>query len=131
MADYAPLCNTNMEGSTMSGYTIVKGHGKWTVTHSEKIGTVTVIGNGHVRDLAYAVPDWADSDDGADGEAIEGCFTYKGNVYFLSEFLRIDKNAPSWLRQFDGYLSDSFFSGVVVKYPADEYEDGIRVYTYY
>ena len=128
MVDYASLCNTNMEGGTMSGYSIVKGHGRWVVTHPEKVGTVIVVGNGHVRDLEYAVPDWADGDD---ENAAEECFTYRGDVYFLSEFLRIDKNAPDWLQQFDGYSSDSFFSGVVVKYPADEYDDGIRVYTYY
>jgi hypothetical protein len=61
-------------------------------------------------------------------------FRYKGAVYDLGEFMRIDKGAapdpqrPNW-ENFDGYRSDSFFSGVLVKF-CDDLESVI-VATYY
>jgi hypothetical protein len=39
-------------------------------------------------------------------------FRYKGNAYDIGEFLI----APESLKPWHGYLSDSFFSGIVVKY---------------
>ena len=51
---------------------------------------------------------------------------YKGHVYDLGEFMRIDRaiaphcDRPQW-ETFDGYLSDSFFSGVLVRY-VDDFE---------
>ena len=39
---------------------------------------------------------------------------YKGNVYDLSEFVRIENNDR--LKDWDGYSSDSYFSGTLVKY---------------
>lgn len=50
---------------------------------------------------------------------------YKGQVYDLSEFMRIDSDVLSNIR-FDhfrgwhGYSSDSFFSGVLVRYVDDD-----------
>ena len=46
-------------------------------------------------------------------------FRYKGQVYDLGEFMRIEENSP--LSGWHGYASDSFFSGLVVKY-CNEYE---------
>ena len=45
--------------------------------------------------------------------AIDGCsfFRYKGAVYAMCEFVR----APGVLQEWDGVMSDSFFSGIVVK----------------
>ena len=51
-------------------------------------------------------------------------FVYKGQIYDLGEFMRIDANREpciSPLSGWDGYSSDSFFSGVVVKY-VDNFE---------
>lgn len=51
---------------------------------------------------------------------MHGFFRYKGEIYDMGEFTRIDSAiAPhpqrdGWER-FDGYASDSFFSGVLVK----------------
>lgn len=48
-------------------------------------------------------------------------FRYKGQVYDLGEFMRIDPNtAPhphrkDW-EKWQGYMSDSYFSGLLVKY---------------
>jgi hypothetical protein len=53
-------------------------------------------------------------------------FRYKRAVYDLGEFMRIGPNIaphpqrPGW-EKFDGYSSDSFFSGVLVKF-CDDYE---------
>lgn len=59
-------------------------------------------------------------------------FRYKGQVYDLGEFMRVG-NIPEF-KGWDGYASDSFFSGVLVKYPVDEWgsmEEGIIVGWYY
>ena len=42
---------------------------------------------------------------------------YKGNVYDIGEF---DRAPESLAHFFDGVLSDSYFSGVLVKYVDDE-----------
>ena len=39
---------------------------------------------------------------------------YKNNIYDLSEFMRIENNES--LKDWEGYSSDSFFSGTLVKY---------------
>jgi hypothetical protein len=51
------------------------------------------------------------------GEASATFFRYKGEVYDLGEFM-----SPSWgrLRGWHGYRSDSFFSGIVVRFVDDE-----------
>lgn len=64
-------------------------------------------------------------------------FRYKGNVYSLEEFTRVETisthfNAAGY--QWDGYSSDSYFSGILVKYPSDDYgldTDNIIVGTYF
>ena len=52
---------------------------------------------------------------------------YKGWVYSLSEFMRVenDHNLKGW----DGYSSNSFFSGILVKFIKDDY-DHVIVGTY-
>ena len=80
---------------------------------------VTIISNYHWRETDYAVPDW--------GVDEEECFTYRGETYFLSEFGHTrNPILPDWLREWQGYQNDSFFSGILVRYatPADE-ENGI------
>jgi hypothetical protein len=46
-------------------------------------------------------------------------FRYKGIVYDPSEFMRISENAPEAMRKYDGYMSDSYFSGILIKYNRD------------
>lgn len=43
-------------------------------------------------------------------------FRYRGATYDLGEFMRIDVNAPESMKQWHGYSSDSYFSGVLVRY---------------
>lgn len=45
-------------------------------------------------------------------------FRYRGNVYALDEFMRIPDGAED-LKGWDGYRSDSYFSGIVVKISDD------------
>jgi len=112
-----------MATKTVGKYIIVKSKGKQTITHPDKLGKVTIYGNGHIRETFYSVPDWSDGE-----EEEEEAFTYKGETYYLSEFERISEYAPEWMRQFDGQHGDSFFSGILVKYDGDD--DGVKVYTY-
>jgi len=60
-------------------------------------------------------------------------FRYKGEIYDMGEFMRIDSAiAPHPQREgwesFDSYASDSFFSGVLVKYVDS---DHVIVATYF
>jgi hypothetical protein len=41
-------------------------------------------------------------------------FRYKGQIYHLGEFMRLDSNTE--LKGWDGYFNDTYFSGVLVKY---------------
>jgi hypothetical protein len=60
---------------------------------------------------------------------------YKGWTYDLHEFIRIDRSIaphcqrPQW-EKFNGYHSDSFFSGVLIKFDDDDSEYVICA-TYY
>jgi hypothetical protein len=89
-------------------------------------GTIKIYGNGHARELEYRVPDWMDEED-----ETEQSFIYKGHVYFLSEFLNTHNpvyfSGPDWMKEFDGYNNDSFFSGILIKLIGDE---AVQVYTY-
>lgn len=47
-------------------------------------------------------------------------FRYKGEVYDLGEFMRIDEPVSSIFKGWDDYSSDSFFSGLIVRYVGDD-----------
>lgn len=53
---------------------------------------------------------------------------YKGELYDLGEFMRCPNTA--WFKDWDGYFSDSAFSGIVIKWADKEFESVI-VGTYY
>ena len=55
-------------------------------------------------------------------------FRYKGSIYDLDEFMLVTDTMKSF-RSWDGYCSDSFFSGILVRY-SDDFESVI-VATYY
>ena len=83
---------------------------------------VTIKTNHQWRDLVYRqdVPadvlssqfDYQDAE-----ETLDGFFHYRGHWYHLDQFMRID-GMPS-LAGWDGYASDSYFSGVVIKLSKD------------
>ena len=93
-------------------------------------GTLDIYGNNHWIELDYQVPEWNNDKPDAD---VEACFKYKGNLYFLSEIMAVNNpiynpNPPEWMKGFDGYMSDSFFSGILIKL-SDE-GDMVKVYTF-
>lgn len=56
----------------------------------------------------------------------EGYFIFQDQKYYLGDF--VERDLPDWMEDFDGYNSDSFFSGLLIKY--DDYDDLVKVYTY-
>lgn len=56
-------------------------------------------------------------------------FCYRGRWYDTNEFFVIPQSLPAELREWSGYQSDSYFSGVVVRY-SDDFEQ-VQVGTYY
>lgn len=60
--------------------------------------------------------DWMNQDE---LETSYSFFKYRGHIYHLSEFMHLGSAAPSDLRSWDGYSSDSYFSGVVVRMVED------------
>ena len=51
---------------------------------------------------------------------------YKGWIHTLSDFMRIDeKSAGCPFRKWDGYSGDSYFSGTLIKFVRDEWDDEI------
>ena len=80
--------------------------------------------------------DWEGIDDGRDSASF---FRYRGELYSLSEFSRVipagsvrrhpmECDAPEFAG-WDGYQSDSFFSGMLVKWARDDNgrTDGERI----
>lgn len=59
--------------------------------------------------------DWYDDDENSGLDF----FRYRGNAYCLSEFMRVTKLEREWFKDWDGYMSDSYFSGIVVRYVND------------
>ena len=45
---------------------------------------------------------------------------YKGNWYDCSEFMRIENNEE--IAGWDGYVSDSYFSGILIRYSGKPYD---------
>lgn len=91
---------------------------------------LTVITNYIPRDVldAYELtPDERAEFDYLDWDAIErgedsaSFFRYKGQVYDLGEFMLWTGPEFSPLARWDGHISDSFFSGIVVRY-VEEFE---------
>lgn len=84
---------------------------------------IHIFGNHHWKEIEYAIPEW--------GTEEEPYFTYLGYTYFLSEFMRVDKNNPFYKLggiNFHGYHSDSFFSGILIHY--SDCDEAVQVYTY-
>ena len=55
-----------------------------------------------------------------EGEEFDGFINYRGRWYHLSEFMRIeDKTSPLHVADWQGYHSDSYSSGTVIKVSPD------------
>ncbi len=60
-------------------------------------------------------------------------FIYKNQLYCMEDFMSIRNGAhptPNFMKNFDGYTNDTYFSGILIKY-SEEDSDYIKVYTYY
>lgn len=57
--------------------------------------------------------DWTAVDDGRDSASF---FRYRGELYDLGEFMVWDNPASPTRGEWDGFRSDSYFSGLVVRY---------------
>ena len=66
------------------------------------------------------------------GEESASFFRYKGETYDLGDTPVVPRNLPadSVLRGWDGYIGDSFFTGVLVRY-ADDRCETVVVARYY
>jgi hypothetical protein len=93
--------------------------------------TITIKTNRQWRDLVYRsdVPadvlasefDYQDAED-----VLDGFFRYRGHWYHLDQFMP----APiATIAGWDGYASDSYFSGIVIKLSRDG--ERIKVGTYF
>ena len=92
---------------------------------------IRVITNGHRRGVLY----WHDlsEKERMEFDWLEDCetlstdqaefFRYKGWVYCLGDIMRIDRYAPIEFQGWDGYVSETFFSGILVRYPQEEWGD--------
>ena len=99
-----------------------------------------IVTNHHWRELVYAedVPkhimeedfDWADE------FMTDGYFSYRGIWYHLNQFMRVAENfgPPVWDNvkcPWDGFLSDSFYSGILIKHGENEFgNEAIKVATF-
>lgn len=94
-------------------------------TIQQENGKIEIFGNNHDIELTYETPDWS--------EDLEQCFKYKGNTYFLSEFMNIhnkvyNPNPVDWMKEFSGYMNDSAFSGILIK--LSECGEAVKAYTF-
>ncbi len=70
------------------------------------------------KDFDYL--DWNAIEKGEDSASF---FRYKGELYDLGEFTTTSHMVP--LHEWDGYQSETYFSGIVVKYSGPECEEVI------
>jgi hypothetical protein len=92
---------------------------------------VTIRTNHQWRDLAYRseVPEKVLQDQfdhlSAD-EALDGFVEYRGHWYHTSDFMSVKHHED--LKDWHGYSSDSYFSGVLIKF--DRYCERVMLATY-
>ena len=87
------------------------------------IDNITFYGSNKWIKIDYKKPEWS--------KELEPCFRYNNHIYYLSEFMPIQKHAHKYMKEFDGYLNDSYFSGVVIKIGENSnYEEAIKAFTF-
>lgn len=96
------------------------------------IGGTTITWSNNYQEIKYdhEVPkkvlddyDWLEEEDKS-----SGWLKYRKTWYHLSDFMRLDKNSP-FGDEWQGYHSDSAFSGVLIKF--SECGDGAILGSYY
>lgn len=81
-------------------------------------GTIKFYGSNRWIKVYCKKPEWSKYE--------EPAFRYRGREYFLSEF--VCTPATELFGEFDGYMPDSFFSGICIK--VSKYGDEVKAYTY-
>jgi hypothetical protein len=90
------------------------------------MGKLTIVTNNVPRELLYWYEltgdeqnefDWIETDEQDQYEF----FRYKGWTYCLADFMRIEHHNDADFSAWDSYSNDSFFSGVLIKYPRDDW----------
>ena len=91
--------------------------------------SLTIKTNNQFRELLYwhELTEKEQTEFDYDGAEDSTFFRYKGYTYTLCDFMRVEREGP--FKGWDGILSDSFFSGVLVKFSDDG--DAVKVATYY
>jgi len=88
-------------------------------------GTIKIYGNCHKIPIIYGYELTAKQKKDFDYYSEEEIddqtfFKYRGNVYDFGEFTSTHNtmwgNCPDWMKDFDGYTNDSFFSGILIRY---------------
>ena len=95
---------------------------------------IKIITNFHARDIIHGYElspaertefDYIDTSETTSWDDAE-FFRYRGQLYDIGEFsadygITRGSGLPASLARWDGYLSDSFFSGIVVRFARDEF----------
>lgn len=94
------------------------------------INEVKIFGNNQWREMEYGIPEWKEKEEEFEEELF---FTYKGNKYFLSEIIAVhnefyNPHPPDWMSEFDGFMPESYFNGILIKLSDDM--EKVKVYTY-
>ena len=80
------------------------------------MGNLQIISNYHWRLFDdMEAPEWSNEP--------EDTFTHRGHRYFISEFMAISDDLPKELQEWDGYLSDSYFSGILIRYNPENHDE--------
>lgn len=94
-------------------------------------GTITFYGTNRWQKLYMGHPEWHKRE-----ESPEYYFKHQGRRNYISEFDRVNRPnvyMPEYMKEFDAYQSDSFFSGICIKFPKYddwEHEDMVKVFVY-
>ena len=96
--------------------------------------SISIISNYHWRDLVYGfeLPS-KEAEEWKDLEDWEECtFVFYRGEYYLDEFTvipeRMRRDYPE-MAKWEGYMSDSFFSGLLIRYSEDFEKYQIATYT--
>lgn len=97
--------------------------------------TLRIITNNVPRPILYSVNlsqkellefDWIENN----GNCIDdySFFRYKGNVYCLEDIMRVEENSPL-PKVWQGYVSELYFAGIVIRYTSDNEQVIVGTYT--
>jgi hypothetical protein len=91
------------------------------VVKNDRQNNITIYGSERNIRVFNKIPDWSNEE--------ETAFRYRGNIYFISEFTKIDKTCPDWMQKYDGYSIETVFSGILIKLNKEN-SDYIKAYMY-